>query len=64
MKCSSLKHIAEAKPKYYHSTIQGSASVLRCKVLGYCSRGGLPCLILILGLTIVPHPSVTTVTKP
>jgi hypothetical protein len=34
-------NIAEAKPKYYHSTIKGPASALRCEVLGCCSRGRL-----------------------
>jgi hypothetical protein len=37
-----FKNIAEVKPKYYHLMIQGSASVLKCEVLGCCSRGGLP----------------------
>jgi hypothetical protein len=50
------------KPKYYHSMMQGHASALRCEVLGYCSRGGLPCLLPNLGLTIGPHPLATVVT--
>jgi hypothetical protein len=29
-----FKNIAEAKPKYYHSVIQGPTSALRCEVLG------------------------------
>jgi hypothetical protein len=61
MKCSSLKYIAEVKPKYYHSTMQGSASALWCEVLGYCSRGGFPYLLPVLGLIIGPHPITTTV---
>jgi hypothetical protein len=65
MKCSSLKKsIAEAKPKYYHPTIQGSASILRCEVLGCCSWGGLPSLLPILGLVIGPHPIATSIIIP
>jgi hypothetical protein len=64
MKCLSFKNKAEAKPKYYHSAIQGPASALRCEVLGCCSWGGLPSLFPLLGLTTGPHPLVTTVTKP
>jgi hypothetical protein len=63
MKFSSFKNIAEAKPKYYHSVIQGPASALRCKVLGCCSRGGLPSLLPDIGLTTGPHPLATAVTK-
>jgi hypothetical protein len=59
-----FKNIAEAKPKYYHTAIQGPASTLRCEVLSCCSWGGLPCLLPILGLTIGPHPTATAVTKP
>jgi hypothetical protein len=59
-----FKNIAEAKPKYYHSVIQGSTSALRCEVLGCCLQGGLPSLLLIIGLTIGPHPTATAVTKP
>jgi hypothetical protein len=43
---------------------QGSASVLRCEILSYCSRGGLSCLLPILGLAIGPHPIATAVTVP
>jgi hypothetical protein len=57
-------NIAEAKPKYYDSAIQGPASALRCEVLGCCSRGGLPSLFPLLGLTTGPHPLATAVTKP
>jgi hypothetical protein len=64
MKCSKFKNIAEVKPKYYHSAIRGPASALRCKVLGCCSRGGLPSLLPNLGLTIGPHPTATIITKP
>jgi hypothetical protein len=65
MKFSSLtKNIAEAKPKYYHSAIQGPASALRCEVLGCCSRGGLPSLFPELGLTTGPHSLATAVAKP
>jgi hypothetical protein len=64
MKCSSFKNIVEAKPKYYHSVIQGYTSALRCEVLGYCSRGGLPSLLPDLGLTTGPHSLATAVTKP
>jgi hypothetical protein len=63
MKCSSFKH-SGSEPKYYHSTIQGSASALRCEVLGCCSRGGLPSLLPLLGLATGPHPLVTAVTEP
>jgi hypothetical protein len=28
MKCSKVENIAETKPKYYHSTIQGPALAL------------------------------------
>jgi hypothetical protein len=59
-----FKNIAEAKPKYYHSSIQGPASALGCEVLDCCSRGGLPSLFSDLGLTTGPHPLVTAVTKP
>jgi hypothetical protein len=59
-----LKNIAETEPKYYHSAIQGPASTLRCDVLGCCSRGGLPCLLSNLGLTIGPHPTAIAVIKP
>jgi hypothetical protein len=62
MKCSSLKNIAEAKPKYYHSMMQGAASALRCEVLSCCSRGRLPCLLPVLRLTTGPHPLATSVT--
>jgi hypothetical protein len=65
VKFSSLKiNIAEAKPKYYHSAIQGPASALRCKVLGCCSRGGLPSLFPNIGLATEPHPLAIAVTKP
>jgi hypothetical protein len=37
-----FKNIVEVKPKFYHSTMQGPASAIRCEVLGCCSRGGLP----------------------
>jgi hypothetical protein len=57
-----FKNIAEVKPKYYHSVIQGPASALRCEVLGWCSRGGLPSLLPILGLAIGPHPTAIVVT--
>jgi hypothetical protein len=56
MKCSKFKNIAEAKPKHYHSVIQGPALTLRCEVLGCCSQGGLPSLLPILGLTTGPQP--------
>jgi hypothetical protein len=59
---SEFKNIAEAKPKYYHSMMQGPALALRCEVLGCCSWGGLPSLLLILRLTTGPHPFATTVT--
>jgi hypothetical protein len=42
--------------------IQGPASALGCEVLSYCSRGGLPSLLPILGLTTGPHPLATAVT--
>jgi hypothetical protein len=65
MKFSSFKkNIAEAKPKYYHSTIQGPALALRCEVLGCCSRGGLSSLLSDLGFATGPHPLATAVTKP
>jgi hypothetical protein len=65
MKFSSFKkNIAEAKPKYYHSVIQGPASALRFEVLGCCSRGGLPSLFPNIGLVTGPHPLATVVTKP
>jgi hypothetical protein len=64
MKFSSFKNIAEAKPKYYHSAIQGSASTLRCEVLDCCSQGGLPSLFPNIGLATGPHPLATAVTKP
>jgi hypothetical protein len=54
----------EAKPKYYHSVIQGPASAVRCEVLGYYSWGGLPSLFPIIGLTTGPHSLATAVTKP
>jgi hypothetical protein len=57
-------NIAEAKPKYYHSAIQGPASALRCEVLGCSSRGRLPSLFPNIGLTTGPHPLATAVTKP
>jgi hypothetical protein len=57
-----FKNIAEVKPKYYHSAIQGPASVLRGEVLGCCSGGGLTSLLPILGLAIGPHPIATVVT--
>jgi hypothetical protein len=63
MKFSSFKNIAEAKPKYYQSVIQGPASILRCEVLDCCSRGGLPSLFPDIGLTTGSHPLVTAVTK-
>jgi hypothetical protein len=44
--------------------IQGSASALRCEVLGCCSLGGLPNLFPLLGLATGPHPLATAVTKP
>jgi hypothetical protein len=56
-----FKNIAEMKPKYYHSAIQGPTSALRCEVLGCCSWGELPSLLPILGLTIGPHPIATAV---
>jgi hypothetical protein len=58
------KNIAEAKPKYYQSAIQGPASALRCGVLGCCSWGGLPSLFPNIRLATGPHPLATTVTKP
>jgi hypothetical protein len=58
-----FKNIAEVKPKYYHSVIQGSASILRCEVLGCCSQGGLSSLLPNIGLTTGPHPPATVVTK-
>jgi hypothetical protein len=64
MKFSSFKNIAEVKPKYYHSAIQGPASARRCEVLGGCSWGGLPSLFPNIGLTTGPHPLATAVTKP
>jgi hypothetical protein len=51
------------KRKYYHKTIQGPASAVRCDVLGYCSWGGLPSLLPDLGLTTEPYPLATAVTK-
>jgi hypothetical protein len=57
-----FKNIVEAKPKYYRSVIQWPASALGCEVIGCCSRGGLSCLLLILGLTTGSHPFVTAVT--
>jgi hypothetical protein len=57
-----FKNIVEAKLKYYHSVIQGPASALWCEVLGYCSRGGLLCLLPVIGLAIGPHPIATAVT--
>jgi hypothetical protein len=47
-----FKNIAEAKPKYCHSVIQGPASALRYEVVGCCSRGGPPSLLINLRLTI------------
>jgi hypothetical protein len=64
MKFSSFKNIAEAKPKYYHSAIQGLASALRCEVLGCSSQGGLPSLFPNIGLATGPHPLATAVTIP
>jgi hypothetical protein len=64
MKFSSFKNIAKAKPKYYHSAIQGLASALRCEVLGCCSRGGLPSLLSDLEFATGPHPLATAVTEP
>jgi hypothetical protein len=64
MKFSSFKNIAETKPKYYHSAIQGSASTLRGEVLGYCSWGELPSLLPDLRFATGPHPLATAVTKP
>jgi hypothetical protein len=58
-----FKNIAEAKPKYYHSAIQGPASALRCEVLNYCSRGSLPSLLPNLRLANGPDPIAITVTK-
>jgi hypothetical protein len=54
--------MAEAKPKHYHSVIQGPALALRCEVLGGYSRDELPSLLPILGLAIGPHPIATVVT--
>jgi hypothetical protein len=59
-----FKNIAEAKPKYYHSVIQGPSSAIRCDVLGCCSWGGLPSLLPNFGFAIGPHPADTTVTIP
>jgi hypothetical protein len=59
-----FKNIAEAKPKYYHSVIQGPASALRCEVLGCYSQGGLPSLLPILGLANGPHPIAIAITIP
>jgi hypothetical protein len=59
-----FKNMVEANPKYYHSIIQGPASAIRYEVLGCWSRGGLPCLLPILGLAIGPHPIATAVTIP
>jgi hypothetical protein len=56
-----FKNIAKAKPKYYHSAMQGAASALRCEFLSCCSRGGLPSLLLVLRLTTGSHPFTTTV---
>jgi hypothetical protein len=65
MKFSSFKiNIAEAKPKYYHSALQGPASALRCEILGSCSQGGLPSLFSNIGLITGSHPLATAVTKP
>jgi hypothetical protein len=58
-----FKNIAEVKPKYYHSAIQGPASALRCEVLNCCSRGSLPSLLLNLRLANGPDPIVVAVTK-
>jgi hypothetical protein len=59
-----FKNIAESKPKYYHSVIQGLASALRCEVLDCCLRGGLPSLLSLLRLVTGSHPLSTVVTKP
>jgi hypothetical protein len=56
-----FKNIAEAKPKYYHSVVQGPASAVQCEFLNCCSRGGLPSLLPVLRLTTGPHPFATTV---
>jgi hypothetical protein len=58
-----FKNITEAKPKYCHSVIQGTASALWCEVLGCFSRGGLPSLFLVLRLTTGPHPFAAAVVK-
>jgi hypothetical protein len=50
-----FKNIAEAKLKYYHSVIQGSASALAYKVLDCFSRGGRPSLLLNFRFVIGPH---------
>jgi hypothetical protein len=60
-KVFEFKNIVEAKPKYYHSMIQGPASALRCEVIGYCSRGGLQSHLPILRLTTGPHSLATAV---
>jgi hypothetical protein len=59
-----FKNVVEAKPKYYHSAIQGPSSALRCEVLDCCSRGGLPSLFPNIGLTTGPHPLAKAITKP
>jgi hypothetical protein len=56
-------NIAEAKPKYYHSAIQGPASALRCGVLDCCSRSGLPSLLPNLEFATGSYPLATVVTK-
>jgi hypothetical protein len=56
-----FKNIVKAKPKYYHSAMQGPASALRCEFLSCCSWGGLPSLLPVLGLTTGPHPFATTI---
>jgi hypothetical protein len=57
-----FKNIAEAKPKYYQSVIQGPASALRCEVLDGCSRDRLPSLFPVIRLTTGPHPFAAAVT--
>jgi hypothetical protein len=60
-KVFEFKNIVEAKPKYYHSTMQGPASALRCEFLSCCSWGGLLSLLPFLRLTTGPHLFATTV---
>jgi hypothetical protein len=57
-----FKNIAEVKPKYYLSIMQGPASTLQCDVLDCCSRDGLPCLLPVLRLATGSHPLATVVT--